>query len=102
MSKEYEKIRTELSKKYKNQIEQANKEIADLRSKNHSLQEENDLLNAQLREKNEWIERMQEFCNMTDEERDRYLRDEKDKNDVYQSLQILAAGLGKSSLLNYL
>lgn len=64
-----ERARQEMAKKYKGRIESLEKELREQKALNAALQEDNSHLSSRVSELEEWVERMQEFCNMTDEER---------------------------------
>lgn len=66
----------ELSAAHKNDIESYKRRIDSLIAQNKKLQEDNyekrntiDELKEKVRKYEDWIERMQDFCNMTEEER---------------------------------
>lgn len=100
MSKEYEKIRTELSKKYKTRITELESENLLLRDSVSQLKVQNSELQNQLESMKEWVERMQDFCNMSEEDLKRSIENEKALEQAKSSLKVLAVGLGKSSIFN--
>lgn len=72
-----EKARQDIAKKYKNkikQLEDENKLLKDINTKQTDLIEQ---LTSKLSDANDWIERMQEFCNMSDSDRTNYLAHER-------------------------
>lgn len=102
MGKEYEKIRQEISKKYKMQIEELKADNKLMREENIILKEKLENVEHELSIKTEWIERMQEFCNMTDDDRKTLIESEKIKSEVYEKMNVLASGIGGSGLFHYL
>lgn len=71
-NKRIEELRTE-NKKYWNELQSAWRETSELKHKVEELEEK-------LREKDDWIERLQEFCNLSDEDRKKAI--EKYKTDL--------------------
>lgn len=100
--KSYSQIRAEIAHKYNEQIRELKATNSELTGKIDSLSEENEKLKAELASKSEWIERMQEFCNMSDEDRKNYIEAEIAKKDAHQAMTILASGIGRTGILDLL
>lgn len=89
MSKEVEKIRVEISKKYKEQINNLTDECDRLKALCKNLEHENKLLEEELSVKIHFINKLQDLLDMSDEDRDKYI-DNLDKqnkaNDAFVSV----------------
>lgn len=96
--KTHEQIRSEIARKYNSEIRELKSENSELKSQNKALLEENENLKSELAAKSEWIERLQEFCNMSEEDRLNLLESETVKKDAFKALKILAVGPGYSYL----
>lgn len=66
--KEYEKIRAEVSKRYKGEIEELKAQVNELRKENFDLKVQLSESEGKVVDYEEWIERMQEYCNFSEEE----------------------------------
>lgn len=99
MSQNYEQMRSKIAKQYKDRINTLESENKELKKKVVALEDELNSVKSELESKNDWIERMQDFCNMSDADRQKYLENEANKNEITQSLQILTSGLSKSGFL---
>lgn len=69
-----EEIRVEFAKKYNEQLRALQRENAELREQNTDLLNKYNAAQAKLNEYEDWIERMQEFCNMSEDDRKAYLK----------------------------
>lgn len=67
MSKNYEQIRSEVSKKYKDKIHNLKCEVKTLSEENEQLKSKLEETEAKLREKDEWIERLLEYTELDPE-----------------------------------
>ena len=94
--KTHEQIRSEIARN--SEIRELKSENSELKSQNKALLEENENLKSELTAKSEWIERLQEFCNMSEEDRLNLLESETVKKDAFKALKILAVGPGYSYL----
>lgn len=71
MSREYEKIREQVRKKYAKELEAAadlKDKVEKIESENAKLRERNDVLEQENAQLKDWVERMQEYCNLSDED----------------------------------
>lgn len=100
MSQKYEQIRVKVAKQYKDTIKSLEIENKELKEKILILENELNELKSELSSKTEWIERMQEFCNMSDEDRKVFLENEKAKQEIQESLNILTHGINNSNFLS--
>lgn len=71
-----------IAKKYTQQLEVKNERIAalaklnrELQEKNNFLEEENNTLKEKVNQYEDWIERLQEFVNMSDEDRTKAIKE---------------------------
>lgn len=67
MSKNYEQIRSEVSKKYKGKINSLENKVKTLSEENEQLKSKLEETEAKLREKDEWIERLLEYTELDQE-----------------------------------
>lgn len=67
MSKNYEQIRSEVSKKYKGKINSLEDKVKTLSEENEQLKSKLEETEAKLREKDEWIERLLEYTELDQE-----------------------------------
>lgn len=67
MSKNYEQIRSEVSKKYKGTINSLESKVKTLSEENGQLKSKLEETEAKLREKDEWIERLLEYTELDSE-----------------------------------
>ena len=67
MSKNYEQIRSEVSKKYKGKINTLENEVKTLSEENEQLKSKLEETEEKLREKDEWIERLLEYTELDPE-----------------------------------
>jgi hypothetical protein len=68
-----EKARQEVSKKYKDRISELEKQNKEQRELITALRDDNTALSSKVLELQEWVDRMQEFCNMSDADRESYI-----------------------------
>lgn len=71
MSREYEKIREQVRKKYAKELKEAavlKDKVEAIESENAKLLERNDVLEQENAQLKDWVERMQEYCNLSDED----------------------------------
>ena len=93
MSKEQEKarkkneqIRQDIAKQYKGKIAELEKENKMLINKLQMQQSELQDLRAKICEYEDWIERMQDFCNMSDEQRKDFIEQSRKSNETAKLL----------------
>lgn len=100
---EREKIRIEMKRKYEKEIldlKEQVKETYALREEIRSLRGELEEKNSQIASYEEWLERMQEYCNMSDEELEGLKVSLRTKKIADEALQRVAPLF--SSLLKYI
>lgn len=86
MSKQYEAARQKAAKEYKGRLEEARKEIRELRDKNDRLRYENLELEEQVGQQQEWIERLLEFTELSPEEAKQLRRKAKVEAELSETL----------------
>lgn len=86
MSKQYEAARQKAAKEYKGRLEEARKEIRELRDKNDQLLCENLELEAKVGQQQEWIERLLEFTELSPEEAKQLRRKAKVEAELSETL----------------
>lgn len=87
MSREYEKIREQVRKKYAKELEAAadlKDKVEKIESENAKLRERNDVLEQENAQLKDWVERMQEYCNLSDEDM-QLLHDDLHKKSLIQN-----------------
>lgn len=82
-----EEIRREVAKSYKDKIATLERENAQLRDKIVNLNTENNSLRAEAEQLREWTERMQDFCNMDDSEREQLIKDAKQREELKELVE---------------
>lgn len=89
MSKEQEKarkkkeqLRQDIAKQYKGKIAELEQENKMLINKLQIQQSELQDLRAKISEYEDWIERMQDFCNMSDEQRKDFIENSKKSSEI--------------------
>lgn len=92
MSKQYEQIRVKIAKHYNDKIKQLEKSVKDLEVKNDELNLQNQSLIAELQSKSEWIERLLEYCQLSEEELKQLIEAEQSKKAAYESMSTLFGG----------
>ena len=94
MGREYEKIREQVRKKYAKELEAAaalKDKVETIESENAKLRERNDILEQENAQLKEWVERMQEYCNLSDEDM-QLLHDELQTKSLVQNTLNLFSG----------
>lgn len=89
MSKEYEQIRVKISKQYKDKLNDLQYRNNQLIEQNESLLRENCELKAKLKHIEEELDAISKLVNMSEEERLNYIETEKNKSNLYQTMNIL-------------
>ena len=77
-----EEIRQEIAKQYKDRLDSLIKENKDLKS---TLDEQTitiTTLQTKVKEYEDWLERMQDFCNLSEEDRKQYIDKAKTSEDI--------------------
>lgn len=85
-----EEIRVEFAKKYNEQLRALQRENAELREQNTELLNKYNDAQAKLSEYEDWIERMQEFCNMSEDDRKAYLNAQQVQGEMAGLLSVTA------------
>lgn len=102
MSKQYEAARQKAAKEYKGRLEEARKEIRELRDKNDQLLCENLELEAKVGQQQEWIERLLEFTELSPEEAKQLRRKAKVEAELSETLGGWASVFAKALTFNRL
>ncbi|MBO5386840.1 MAG: hypothetical protein J6A59_01675 [Lachnospiraceae bacterium] len=87
-----EKCRQELSKKYKAEISELNSEIKKLREENESLKDKIREHESEMEAMKEWLERMQDYTNLSDEELKELVKKAKLDNVMVESIDSVVRG----------
>ena len=82
----HEEIRRSIAKKYNEQLDSLTRENKKLIKEVEELRELNNKQEAQIREMQDWVERLQEFVNMDPEEFKKYMENQKLRADVDKSM----------------
>ena len=82
----HEEIRRSIAKKYNEQLDNLARENKKLTKEVAELHELTSKQEAQIREMQDWVERLQEFVNMEPEEFQKYMKDQKLRADVDKSM----------------
>lgn len=67
-TKEYEKVRQEMAKKYKIRLEEERKKVRELQKENEERRTQNIQLETKVSEQKEWITRLLEYTELTPDE----------------------------------
>ena len=92
MSKQYEQIRVKIAKQYNDKINHLEKTVKDLEIKNDELQIQNQALIDELQSKADWIERLLEYCQLSEDELKQLIEAEQSKKATYESMSNLFGG----------
>lgn len=91
-----EKTRQECAKKYSDRINWLTEELRKERelkvralNRNYELARENEELKEKVRAHEEWIERLQDFVNMGDEERGKAIKEYKENEELKRLMHVL-------------
>ena len=83
----HEEIRRSIARKYNEQLDNLTRENKSLTKEIEELRELTNKQEAQIREMQDWVERLQEFVNMEPEEFKKYMEDHKLRANVDKSMQ---------------
>lgn len=89
MSKEYEQIRVKIAKQYKDKLNDLKYRNNQLIEQNETLLKENSELKTKLKHIEEELDTISKLVNMSEEERLNYIETEKNKSNLYQTMNIL-------------
>ena len=90
MSKEYERIRIEIAKKYNtenNQLKNSNKTLL---SENIKIKQENEELKSIIEKLNMEITELKKLLNMSEEERKNYIETQESRKNAYEALNFIS------------
>ena len=87
-----EKCRQEMSKRYKDEINNLKSEVKSLRVKNIELEDKVRAYESEMIVMKDWLERMQEYTNMSQEDLETIILNERIKGEVDKSLHRLFSG----------
>lgn len=96
-NRDYERIRTELAKKYKAKIDDLQTQNKKLREENEKLKSQNVELESKVNEQTEWIERLLEYTELTPEE----VKEEVRKTRTIHEIQGVCEWMDKVLFRNY-
>lgn len=87
----YNSIREDIHRKYKKELNEKDFQLKQLKSQLSDLSDENESLKAQIREKDEWIERLLDYCNLSPEELHQNIEEEKHMHDTVSKIHAITA-----------